>query len=156
MPTRSKKKPASAGQPSVAEYLQSLPEDRRGVVAAVRGVIRKALPKGYEEAVNWGMINWQIPLSRYPDTYNKQPLACVSLAAQKSHYALYMMCTYMDPDLDRRLRDAYKAAGKKLDMGKSCLRFRKLEDLELAVIGEVVAAVPPEKLIEQYERSRSK
>lgn len=136
---------------SVDEYLSELPEDRREVVATVRKLIRKSLPKGYEESVNWGMLSYEIPLSRYPDTYNKQPIAYVALAAQKNHYALYLMSAYMDPARNEALKEAFARAGKKMDMGKSCLIFRKLDELPLDAIGTFISATPPEKLIEHYE-----
>lgn len=136
---------------SVDEYLSELPEDRREVVATVRDLVRKSLPKGYEEAVNWGMLCYEIPLSRYPDTYNGQPIGYVALAAQKNNYALYLMSAYTDPAQDAALREAFAKAGKKMDMGKSCLRFKKLDDLPLDAIGRFIAATPPEKLIERVE-----
>ena len=141
---------------TVDDYLAELPEDRRAVVAAVRDVIRARIPGGYAETMNWGMISWEIPLSRYPDTYNGQPLGYVALAAQKNNYSLYLTCAYQDPALDARLRAAFAAAGKRLDMGKSCLRFKRLEDLPLDAIGDIVAAVPPEAFIAQYERMRAR
>jgi uncharacterized protein YdhG (YjbR/CyaY superfamily) len=136
----------------VAAYLAELPPERRAVVAAVRDVVLAHLPAGYREAVGWGMITWSIPLERYPDTYNKQPLCFAALAAQKSHYSLYLTCVYQERKLEEALREAFEKAGKKLDMGKSCVRFRRLEDLPLAAIGEMIASVPPEAFIASYER----
>jgi hypothetical protein len=141
---------------TVAEYLAALPPARAAVVGAVRDVIRARLPAGYEEAMNWGMICYEIPLARYPETYNGQPLGVVSLAAQARHYALYLNAVYMSPDLTGRLREAYAAAGRKLDMGKSCLRFKGLDDIDLEVVGDIVAAVPPDGLIRSYEESRAR
>ena len=139
---------------SVEEYLAELPEDRRQVVSAVREMVRANLPAGYVESMAFGMIGWGIPLARYPDTYNRQPLAYVALAAQKSHYALYLMGVYGDPQAEQALRAAFAAAGKKLDLGKSCVRFKRLEDLELDALARSIAATPPERLIEIYEASR--
>lgn len=136
---------------TVAAYLEELPEERRAVVSAVRDTILEHLPDGYVESMNWGMIGYQIPLSRYPNTYNGQPLGYVGLAAQKNHYALYLMGVYQDEALQERLREGFREAGKKLDMGKSCLRFRKLEDLPLDVVGEIVARTTPEQFIASYE-----
>jgi Domain of unknown function (DU1801) len=133
------------------EYLQSLPENRRAIVSRLRDVILENLPDGYRETVGWGMLCYGIPLERYPNTYNKQPLGYLGLASQKNHLALYVMAAYQDPEHDRWLRDEFKKAGKKLDMGKSCIRFKKLEDLPMDVIARSIARVPPEKLIEQYE-----
>jgi hypothetical protein len=147
---------AQSKAPTVDAYLDELPPDRRAVVAAVRDTIRRNLPDGYREAMAFGMIGWGIPLERYPDTYNKQPLGCVALAAQKHYYALYLPCAYMDPAAEARLRGAFAAAGKKLDMGKSCVRFKRLEDLPLAAIGAFVAETPPEALIATYEAARAR
>ena len=141
---------------TVDEYLDELPEDRRETIAAVRKVVKKHLPKGYKEAVSSGMIVYCVPLEKYPDTYNQQPLCYVALAAQKNHNALYLMGAYSDPKQEKKLKDGFKKAGKKLDMGKSCLRFKKVEDLPLDVIGDVVAAMPPEQLIAIHEKVRTK
>jgi hypothetical protein len=100
------------------------------------------------------MISFEIPLEAYPRTYNGQPLSYAALAAQKNHYALYLMAVYGDPAGEAQLREAFAQAGKKLDMGKSCVRFRKLEDVPLDVIGEIIASTPPDELIATYERSR--
>ncbi len=135
-------------------YLAELPRERRADIAAVRDVIRKNLPEGYGESVNWGMISYGVPLERYPSTYNKQPLCYVGLAAQKNYNALYLMRVYGDKAQEKRLRDAFKKAGKKLDMGKSCVRFKKAEDLPLDTIGEIVASTPVDKWIAVYESSR--
>ena len=147
---------AQSSARTVDEYLASLPDEDRAVVSAVRKVVKKHLPEGYTESVANGMIGYGIPLSRYPDTYNKQPLSYIALARQKNHYALYLMCAYMDPAQMRMLEEGFRAAGRKLDMGKSCLRFKRLEDLPLDVIGEVVAATPVDRYIEIYEGTRRK
>ena len=140
---------------TVDGYLEELPEERRAVVSAVRDVILANLPKGYQESVAYGMISYSIPLERYPKTYNKQPLCYVSLAAQKSHYAVYLMCVYASPMRTATLREQCAKAGKKLDMGKACIRFKRLDDLPLNVIGESVASVTPEAYIAFYEKARS-
>ncbi len=141
---------------TVDAYLDELPPDRRAVVATVRDLVRRHLPAGYAESMSFGMIGWGIPLERYPDTYNRQPLGYVSLAAQKHHYALYLMCAYMDPADEAWLRDAFAVAGKKLDIGKSCLRFTRLDDLPLDALGAFIAATPPEALIAKYEAARAR
>ncbi len=141
---------------TVEEYLAELPEDRRAVIAEVRKLILEHLPAGYQERMNWGMITYEIPLERYPKTYNEQPLGYVALAAQKQYYALYLMGVYGDSEQEKALRQAYAAAGKRLDIGKSCLRFRKLEDLLVEPIAEIVASTPPEVMIAQYEASRQR
>ncbi len=139
---------------TVEEYLKQLPDEDRKVLSAVRKVVKSSLPKGYEEAMTSGMIGYGIPLSRYPKTYNKQPLSYVALARQKNHYALYLMCAYMDPAQTKALEEGFRKAGRKLDMGKSCIRFTSLDDLPLDVIGEVVASTPVERYIEVYESTR--
>lgn len=138
------------------EYLAGLPEDRREALTKVRGIILKHLPKGYEEAMNWGMITYQVPLSVYPDTYNKQPLMFAALASQKNHMAVYLMCSYGKPSLKQKLVEAYAKAGKKLDMGGSCLRFKKLDDLLLDAVAEQIAAVPMEEHIAAAKSVRRK
>ena len=141
---------------TVKEYLDELPADRRKEIAKVRSVVRKSLPKGYRETMNWGMISYEIPLERYPDTYNKQPLAYAGLAAQKNVNTLYLTGSYGDPKQRERLEDAFKKSGKKMDMGKSCLHFRSADDLPLDAIGKIIASTPPEKMIAIYEAVRPK
>ncbi len=141
---------------TVDEYLAELPEERRAVVAAVRDLVLKHLPAGYRETMGFGMICYGIPLSAYPDTYNGQPLCYAALAAQKRHYALYLMHVYQDGDEERRLRDAFAERGLKFDMGKSCLRFRRLDDLALDAVGATIASTPPSAFIARYEASRRK
>lgn len=141
---------------TVEEYLAELPEDRRAVVSAVRDVVVRNLPEGYRESVAYGMISYSIPLERYPNTYNRQPLSYAALAAQKSHYALYLTAPYQEPGQASWLKAEFEKAGKKLDMGKSCLRFRKLDDLPLDVVGRAIASTPPDAFIAQYEAARAK
>ena len=136
---------------TVPQFLKELPPERRAVVSAVRNTILKSLPKGYREVVRSRMISYEIPLETYPDTYNGQPLAYAALAAQKSYYALYLMGAYVDPSQVQQLEDGFKKAGKKLDMGKSCVRFQSLEDLPLNVIGKVIASMPPKAFIARHE-----
>jgi uncharacterized protein YdhG (YjbR/CyaY superfamily) len=137
----------SSKETTPAAYLASLPPERRKVVAAVRAVVKKHLPKGYVETMNWGMLSYEVPLRLFPDTYNKQPLMYVALAAQKNNYALYLTGVSGENALMDKLAGAYKAAGKKLDMGKSCLLFKTLEELPLGVIGEIIESVPVERRI---------
>jgi len=112
---------------TVQEYLAELPPERREAIEQVREIILKNLPKGYEEAMNWGMITYQVPLEIYPDTYNKKPLMYAALANQKNHMAVYLIGIYMDEKLNQEFEDSYKKTGKRYDVGKSCVRFRKLE-----------------------------
>ena len=146
----------SSKETTPAAYLASLPAERRAVIAAVRKVVRQHLPDGYVETMNWGMLSYEIPLSRYPVTYNKQPLSYIGLAAQKNNYALYMMSVHGDKWLRDTLRASYEAAGRKLDMGKCCLRFKRLEELPLDIIGEIVAATPVETMIAYYASAPQK
>ena len=139
---------------SVKEYLAGLPSERRSSISRVRDVVRKNLPKGYREVMNWGMVTYELPLERYPDTYNGRPLCYAAIAAQKNHNALYLMSAYADTGEAARLREAFRKAGKKMDMGKSCLRFRNSDDLPLEAIGQVIRNTPPEKFIARYEASR--
>jgi hypothetical protein len=141
--------------PTVEAYLAELPPERRHAVAAVRDVVRKSLPKGYGEGMQYGMIGWYIPLERYPDTYNGQPLGVVALAAQKKYFSLYLHSIYADPDERRWFENAYADAGKELDAGKSCVRFTRLDDLPLDVIGEAVSRTSVDDYIERYEASRA-
>ncbi|MBN2557092.1 MAG: DUF1801 domain-containing protein [Anaerolineales bacterium] len=141
---------------SVEAYLNELTPERREVVARVRKMILEHLPDGYIESMNWGMISYEIPLDVYPDTYNKKPLGYLALAAQKNHYALYMLGVYADPAQEKELREGFRKTGKKMDMGKSCIRFRKLEDLPLDVIASLIAGTSPEKMIERYKQARNK
>ena len=140
---------------SVADYLAELPPARADVVRAVREVVRTHLPAGFEEGMNWGMISYEIPLARHPDTYNGQPLQAIGLAAQARHYALYLNTVATSPDLERRLREGYAAAGRRLDMGTSCLRFTGLDGIDLDLIGDLVAAVTPDQFIAMYDAGRA-
>ncbi|MBA2243670.1 MAG: DUF1801 domain-containing protein [Gemmatimonadetes bacterium] len=144
----------SSSATSPEQYLSELPEERRTVVAAVRDTILRNLPEGYRESMSWGMLSYEIPLERYRNTYNKQPLGYAALAAQKNGYSLYLTCVYSDAEQERRLREGFAAAGKKLNMGKSCVRFKRLDDLPLELIGELIASTPPDQFIARYEASR--
>ena len=146
----------SSAAKTVEAYLEELPADRREVVASVRDLVNRHLPPGYVETMNWGMICWEIPLARYPITYNKQPLGYVALAAQKHYYVLYLLGVYTDSQNEKDLRDAYARAGRKLDLGKCCLRFKRLDDLLQAEVGGIIASMPVDACIAQYEASRAK
>jgi hypothetical protein len=139
---------------TVNEYLAGLPPERKSALAAVRDVILANLPKGYEECMQYGMISYVVPHSLYPAGYHcnpEQALTMASLGSQKSHMALYLMCAYGHRETLEWFQKAYCASGKKLNMGKSCVRFRKLEDLPLDVIGQMIARVPVEKYLERVE-----
>lgn len=138
---------------TVDEYLSSLPDDRRAAIAAVRQTILTHLPQGYEEAMNWGMIAYQVPLETYPDTYNGEPLMYAALASQKHHMAVYLTGIYMSEDARREFEAAYEATGKRLDVGKSCVRFKQLDDLPLELIGECIASEEVESFVARCERA---
>lgn len=141
---------------TVDEYLAELSEDRRGSIQAVRKVILANLDSGYEEGMQYGMIGYYVPHTIYPAGYHcdpKQPLPFVCLASQKNHLSIYMMSVYGDSDLAKWFQAAWKKTGKKLDMGKSCIRFKKVEDLALDVIGEVIHRQPVKRHIEFYEKA---
>jgi uncharacterized protein YdhG (YjbR/CyaY superfamily) len=140
---------------TVADYLAELPEDRRTGIEQVRDLINDALPDGYAERMNWGMISWEVPLELSGPTYNKQPLAYAALAAQKNSNSLYLNCVYASKKRTERLKAAFAAAGKKLDMGKSCIRFKKADDLPLNVIRDEIASATPDEFIQIYEEARA-
>lgn len=141
---------ASSKATTVEQYLDELPPERRAAIDAVREVILANLPHGYEETIGWGMISYDVPLETFPKTYNKKPLMFAALASQKNHMAVYMSGLYSDPDLVGWFTEEYKATGKKLDMGKSCVRFKTLDQLPLELIGEAIAKVPLETFLDHY------
>lgn len=141
---------------TVAAYLKALPPDRRKAMSAVRKAIRSHLPKGYAEVMQYGMISYVVPLKLYPAGYHTGkgvPLPYASLAAQKNHMSLYLFGVYMDPTGEAWLKREYKARGLKLDMGKSCVRFKSLEDLPLDVIGAAIAKLPVADFVTRYEKT---
>lgn len=125
---------------TVEEYLAELPDERAEAIRAVRETILANLPNGFEEAMNWGMITYQVPLETYPDTYNGKPLMYTALASQKNYMVVYLMGTYASEEAREAFEAAYRATGKPLDVGKSCLRFKRLDDLPLDLIGECIAS----------------
>ena len=145
------RKPPSS---SVPEFLAELPAARRKELARVRSVVRKHLPAGYKETLAGSMIVYEVPLRRYADTYNGHPLWYAALAAQKNYLTLHLMSVYGSATLEKKLREGFKAAGKKLDMGKACIRFQAADDLALDTVGEIVASVPVERFIAIAEAAR--
>ena len=139
---------------TVEKYLDSLEPERREAIQKVRELISESLPPGYKEAMAWGMISYQVPLEVYPVTYNKQPLMATALASQKNHMAVYLMSIYADEARRAKFEADYRATGKRYDVGKSCVRFRKLDDLPLDVIREAVASLQMDELIELAEKSK--
>ncbi len=143
---------------TVEGYLAELPEDRRRAIEAVRNVILDNLDEGYEEGIQYGMIGYYVPHRVYPAGYHcdpKQPLPFAALASQKGYMSVYLMCIYGHEALRSWFEEAWARAGKKLDMGKSCVRFKKLDDLALEVIGEAIRRVPTRKYIEHVESARA-
>ena len=140
---------------TVEAYLAELPEERHKAIEDVRAVILKNLPEGYEEAMNWGMITYQVPLDVYPDTYNKQPLMYAALASQKNHMAVYLTSIYMDEASRSAFEAEYAATGKRYDVGKSCVRFRRLDDLPLDLIGKAIAGMDIEEFVERVKEIRT-
>ncbi|HLL32223.1 MAG TPA: DUF1801 domain-containing protein [Allosphingosinicella sp.] len=147
---------ASSKAPTPEAYLSELPPERAAFVSRLRGLVNANLPDGYVERMNWGMISWEVPVERYPGTYNGQPLVYAGLAAQKNHTALYLNCVYASMERTERLRAAWAAAGRKLDMGRSCLRFRRPEDVAEQVLAETIRSIPVEHFIAEYEAGRAR
>ena len=139
---------------TVEEYLAMLPVEQRTALASVRTVILDHLPEGYQETVQHGMIGYVVPLERYSPTYNGQPLVYAALASQKNFMSLYLMNIYGDTEVEQWFVEQYRARGKKLNMGKSCVRFKSLSDLPLSLIGEAIARTSVAQFIELYEASR--
>ena len=139
---------------TVEEYISGLSEERREWVSAVREVMLANLPEGYEEVMDFGMIAYVVPLSVVPKTYNGHPLMYAAIASEKSYVSVHLMNIYASPETQKWFVDSYKATGKRMNMGKSCVRFRKLEDLPLELIGEAVGKTPMSDWIAVYEASR--
>src|SRR3954464_3952947 len=146
---------------TVAAYLDSLTPDKRAVIEKARALVHRHIPKGYAEFMNWGVINWGIPLEEFSNTPNGEPLCYVGLGAKKSYNSLYLMGVYdssngkyTTPFSEKLLVDAFKKAGKRLDMGKVCLRFKELDDLELTSVAAVIAMSTPKEYIAYYKRVR--
>jgi hypothetical protein len=140
---------------TVDDYIDSLPEDRRIAIRAVREAINAKLPAGFEEGIVYNMISWFVPFTRLAETYNGQPLCVASLGSQKGYMVLHLMSVYGDPKLRTWFEKAYKASGKKLDMGKGCLRFKTLDHLPLGVIGETIGKVSVDSYVAAYEKARA-
>lgn len=146
---------ASSKATTVEEYLNELPDDRRVQIEQVRDVILANLPEDYVEVMNWGMITYEVPLDIYPDTYNKKPLMYAALASQKNHMAVYLTTVYGDTGTADSFVERYKATGKKLDMGKSCVRFKTIDQLPLELIGEVIGGTEVDDFVGMVEAARA-
>src|SRR4029078_4559185 len=153
---------AKVGRPTtVAGYLASLTPEKRAVIEEARALVHRHIPKGYAEFMNWGVINWGIPLEDFADTHNGQPLCSVGLGAKKSYNSLYLMGVYdsstgeyTTPFSEKLLVDAFKKAGKSLDLVKCCLHFKELDDLELASVAKVIAMSTQKEYLAYYKRVR--
>ena len=141
---------------TIEQYIAELPEDRKDPIREVRETILNSLPEGYEEVMNWGMTTYQVPLSIYPDTYNGKPLMYAALASQKNHMAVYLTGIYMNEDRRKTFEKEYLATGKRYDAGKSCIRFRKLDDLPLDLISNSIASMSVNKFLQEIEIVRRK
>lgn len=151
---KSSSKAKAARRTTVAAYLASLTSERRAVIEEARALVHKHISKGYAEFMNWGVINWGIPLEEFSNTYNGQPLCYVALGAQKNYNSFYLMGAYDGSNGAKQLADAFKKAGKRLDMGKCCLRFKALDDLELTSVAKLIAMSTPKDYIAYYKRTK--
>jgi hypothetical protein len=161
MKPTSRSKARAARPTSIAAYLDSLTPERRAVVEEARAFVHRHIDKGYTEFMNWGVINWGIPLEQFSGTHNGQPLCYVGLGAQKNYNSLYLMGVYnsssgqyTSPFPEKLLVDAFRKAGKRLDMGKCCLHFKTLDDLELTSVAKVIAMSTPKEYIAYYKRMK--
>jgi hypothetical protein len=139
---------------TIDEFFAILPPDRREDLLRLFESVRAAMPQGYEQAIDWGMIVWQVPLSVYPDTYNKKPLVYVGIANQKNHMALYLCGAYAIKGEMEALKAAFSKAGKKLDMGAACVRFKRLDQLDMAAVERAIANVPVAVMVEAARAAR--
>ena len=137
------------------EYLAELEPERAAELGRVRDTVNGAMPDGYVERMAWGMISWEVPIEVSGPTYNKQPLVYAALAAQKNYNALYLNCVYASAERTERLRQAFVAAGKKLDMGKSCIRFKRADDLPLDAIAREIGSTTPGKFAQVNATARA-
>ncbi len=147
---------AGSKAPTPEAYLGELEPERAALVSRLRDLINANLPDGYAERMNWGMISWEVPSELYPNTGNGQPLVYAALAAQKNHTALYLNCVYASAERTERLKAQWAAAGKKLDMGKSCLRFKRPEDVAEDVLARTIRSVPVDRFIAEHEAGRAR
>lgn len=146
---------AASKAPTPEAYLGELEPERAALVSRIRDLVNANLPDGYVERMSWGMIGWEVPIERYPNTYNGQPLVYAALAAQKNHTALYLNCVYASEERTERLKAQWAATGRRLDMGKSCLRFKRTEDVAEAVLAETIRSIPVERFLAEYESGRA-
>jgi len=139
------------------EYIKEIPVERQAAFKKLRAVIKKNLPKGFKEGMGYGMMGWDVPHSIYPAGYHcnpKAPLPFMGIASQKNFIAVYHMGVYADPKLLKWFQEAHaKASPKKIDMGKSCIRYKKPEDIPFDLIGELASKITPAEWIATYEKN---
>jgi Domain of unknown function (DU1801) len=137
-------------------YIAEMPEERQKAFSKLRNVIKKKLPKGFKEGMGYGMMGWSVPHSKYPAGYHcnpKDPLPFMGIASQKNFIAVYHMGVYADPKLLKWFTAAHAIASpKKLDMGKSCIRYKKPDDIPFELIGELASKITPDEWIAIYEK----
>ncbi|PTX42436.1 uncharacterized protein DUF1801 [Christiangramia gaetbulicola] len=145
---------------SPQEYIDNVPEERKDVMSRLRAVIKENLPDGFQETMSYGMIGYVVPQSIYPEGYHcdtSLPLPFMNLASQKNYIALYHSGIYADKDLSDWFTEEYKKrVGKKPDMGKSCIRFKKMDDIPYELIGELSGKITPKEWITIYEKNVKK
>lgn len=151
---RPSKARSASGSSSVDALIASLPVERRHEMETVRQLINAHLPRGYVETTAGKAVAWVVPLDVYPDTYNGQALWYAALASGKGYISLHAVAAYMNAPLQERLRAGFAAAGKKLDMGKACIRFRRADDLALDVIADVIASTPLDRYVAAARAAR--
>ena len=137
---------------NIEQYLNELPDHRKEAISIVKQTILESLPDGYDEVMNWGMITYEVPLETYPNTYNGKPLMYAALASQNNHMSVYLTGCYMSPDIRDQFERAYKNSGKRFDAGKSCIRFKKVDDLPLDILGDAIASLDVKGFIEIVEK----
>ena len=142
--------------PDVTPLFSNAPDDRRAALTAVRKTILDNLPKGYVESSDRGMLTYEVPLSVYPDTYNKKPLLYAALANQKSFMAIYLCSLYVSDRLTAEFKARFAKAGKRLDMGKSCVRFKDVDDLELGAVAAAIRSTPMADYVATAKAAHSK
>ena len=139
---------------SIEQYLNALPENRKKSLSIVRKTIVENLPTGYDEVMNWGLITYEVPLETFSNTYNEKPLMYTGLASQNNYMSVYLMGCYISPEIQKDFENAYKQSEKKLDAGKSCIRFRNVDDFPLKLIGKIIGLMSVEKFIENHSLVR--
>jgi len=144
---------------TIDEYLAGLPDDRRAALETIRKTINENTDTKFEEGMQYGMPAWYVPHSVYPDGYHcdpKQPVPFASIASQKNHMAIYLFCIYCIPGEVEKFAEEWKATGKKLDMGKSCVRFKKIEDVPFDVLGRTIKRATVKRFLDHYTEVLSK